>query len=1131
VSDIQYTDLGATEMKMRTTIQLVCVVLCAVHAVPSVCSGESKVVWEIGKTDKNFRDLAIAGNYEKFAKTFRKAPVFAIAKDDAAKSWPFIHPGPDDEWAGRKKHTFTITFDMKGKKPEFCTLKLNLVSAQGMNPPELNVNVNGTSWKIQTERGTGDEALTDPKAGRPRTYSTTMRSSVLKAAGNRIAITTTRGSWILYDSVQFVGSDEAPSATGVKASVLPCWYRHKDGPSRAIKLDFVGGPLIEPADVAVLCAGKRYVRRIDTDGKLLTAAEVLLPIEGLAKPATATIAVKTGKKTLTTEATVPPQRKWEIHLVHQTHLDIGYTHTQEDVLKLQVQHLRAAMKLIEKTRDYPPDARFRWHPEGMWAVDEFLRTAGEDEKTKFIDAARKGEIHQDVLYAQAMTGVYSEEELFELMTRAKLFERRYKVPIVSAMQTDVPGYTWGLSAALAHHGVKYITAGPNNGHRVGRTYAWGDRPFYWVSPSGKHRVLFWLSAKGYAWFFGRHRGLHPSRIMAYLNVLERSGFPYDIVMLRYAIAGDNGPPDGALPDQIKAWNAKYAYPRIILSTNSDVMKRLEKRYADKIPVVSGDFTPYWEDGVASTSGDTSVNRRACEKIVQAQAMWAMLDSGTFPSARFDAAWTKMIMYDEHTWGAYCSISRPESEFTIRQVKYKQKFALDGEKMTEKLLSEAVAAHHKAGSRTIDVYNTTSWTRKRELVTVDAPKSFAAVKDDSGKPVPSQRMASGKLAFLAGNVPPFGARRYTIGEGKPAGGGLWTQVTAQGTSLTNELISLKIDPKTGAVASLKHKAIGAELVDSSGKQGINDYLYILGRNAARGHNRITGPVRITIEDPGPLVATLLVESAAPGCKKLTRRIRLAAGCDYVAFINVVDKLKQRKPEGVYFAFPLKIPKGISHIDIPWAVIRPETDQMKGANRNYYCVQRWVDISNADYGATWVTVDAPMLQFHPIKLTPAWGTAAWRDKIEPGQTFYSWVMNNHWETNYKAYQEGKITFRYILRPHAGGYDQVNAQKFARSIHQPLLPVEADPLRPVIKSMLTVTGDGVVVTSVKPSRDGKALMVRLFNTSPKKQTAALKWARQPKATWISNPMEDQISKTAKSSGPIEMVKHEIVTLRVER
>lgn len=33
----------------------------------------------------------------------------------------------------------------------------------------------------------------------------------------------------------------------------------------------------------------------------------------------------------------------------------------------------------------------------------------------------------------------------------------------------------------------------------------------------------------------------------------------------------------------------------------------------------------------------------------------------------------------------------------------------------------------------------------------------------------------------------------------------------------------------------------------------------------------------------------------------------------------------------------------------------------------------------------------------------------------QTFFSYVMNNYWHTNYKADQDGPVTFRYALRPH--------------------------------------------------------------------------------------------------------------------
>ncbi len=37
-------------------------------------------------------------------------------------------------------------------------------------------------------------------------------------------------------------------------------------------------------------------------------------------------------------------------------------------------------------------------------------------------------------------------------------------------------------------------------------------------------------------------------------------------------------------------------------------------------------------------------------------------------------------------------------------------------------------------------------------------------------------------------------------------------------------------------------------------------------------------------------------------------------------------------------PLNVPGGQSRLDASWAVVQPEKDQLKGANRNHYRVQR-------------------------------------------------------------------------------------------------------------------------------------------------------------------------------------------------
>ena len=108
-----------------------------------------------------------------------------------------------------------------------------------------------------------------------------------------------------------------------------------------------------------------------------------------------------------------------------------------------------------------------------------------------------------------------------------------------------------------------------------------------------------------------------------------------------------------------------------------------------------------------------------------------------------------------------------------------------------------------------------------------------------------------------------------------------------------------------------------------------------------------------------------------------------------------------------------------MDVPLGVIRPEHDQMPSACKNWLTAGRWADVSNADFGVTWVTLDAPLVQVGGLTanlLNSQTNPDVWRKQIEPTQKLYSWAMNNHWGTNYRAYQEGPVAFRFVLRPHA-------------------------------------------------------------------------------------------------------------------
>jgi alpha-mannosidase len=213
-----------------------------------------------------------------------------------------------------------------------------------------------------------------------------------------------------------------------------------------------------------------------------------------------------------------------------------------------------------------------------------------------------------------------------------------------------------------------------------------------------------------------------------------------------------------------------------------------------------------------------------------------------------------------------------------------------------------------------------------------------------------------------------------------------------------------------------------------------------------------------------------------------------------------------------------------------MMRPEADQMPSACKNWFTVGRWADVSNRDCGITWVTLDAPLLQIGGLTATllnSQTNPDVWRKHVEPTQKLYSWAMNNHWGTNYRAYQEGPTVFRYIVRPH-GPRDPAEASRFAGGFSQPLLAVRAQATKPSGIPLLTVAPEDVIVTALKPSEDGQALIVRLFGASEQVQSARLTWGGAPPAAVFLTDTSERAGEPIQ--GPIAVPACGLVSVRAE-
>jgi hypothetical protein len=1079
-------------------------------------AAESHALWQIGKPDHDNAEFALApGGYAQY----KDDASYIVGHSDSKHDWPFAQPGPSNGWGNSRQHVFTILFGVKAPVADGkCRLQIDLIDAQDIGS-ELRIEVNGRAFERTVPAGeSGDAIYGDVTHGKPRQVVVEFPASLLLAGNNQIAITTVEGGWLMYDCVTLETPAEIQPAPVARSLSL-----RSIQPVPAL-LDR-GGKFFEPVNVTVFNSGDPLQVSVQLNG--VEAARMQLTngvqsIEVLApevnQETQAALAIVAGGKTLASQSiTLKPVRHRQVYILMHSHTDIGYTDLQPNIEKKQAHNVIHALELIRQTKDFPPGSRFKWNLEVMWTADQFYRIATPQQKKEFEEAVRDGNIGVDAMYGNLLTGLCRPEEMMRQISFATDIGRRCGVTVDSMMISDVPGLTWGIVAALAQHGVKYISDGPNSNDRIGYVRVqYENHPFYWESPSGKERALYWGAQGGYSVGHGYTSLLEG--LMPLLKRLDEQNYTYDMVQLRWT-KGDNGPPDEGVMTAVRDWNKKYAWPKLIIATTSEAFHAFEKRYGDQLPSMRGDMTPYWEDGAGSSARETAINRHTVDRLVQAETIWALRNPRKFPAEEFAVAWKYAAMYSEHTWGAHNSISQPDLPFVTKQWKYKQDYALNAEKESHELLDKALGSKQSVVADSVDVYNTASWPRM-ELVTLAKGISGNVVTDEHGNAMPSQRLSTGELVFLAKDVPPLGAKRFAISAGAPAADG---KASVSGTTLSTPLLTVKLDEKTGDIVSLKTPRSETEFAGGS----INQYLYLPGGNTNKV--QFAGPAKISVKESGPLVVSLLVESDAPGCNRLSREVRLVDGMDRVEIIDLVDKKAVRSVEGVHFGFDFNVVNPVVHINSPGVIGETEKDQLPGACRNWYSVERWTDISNDKLGVTWSTTDVPLMEMggltaNLVRSQP--NPNVYLKTNPPSSKIYSWVMNNHWHTNFRADQDGATEFRYAIRLH-GAYDPVAATRFGLESTEPLIVAPASGSAPIVPP-LTIESAGIIVTAFKPSDDGKAFIVRLWNPTDETQTAHLNWNRPIRGMWFSSGLEER---GAEAPPTVELPISGVMTLRVEQ
>ena len=913
----------------------------------------------------------------------------------------------------------------------------------------------------------------------------------------------------------------------IEYTVQP-FYRHRtDGkPGREIILNFKGPKFSGKGSLDLDCSGVKETIALNVNEPIDKFTLLLPPGAGVNSDAEAKIILRSPGHELVSSVKVPAKRQWTVYIYPHSHVDIGYTNTQANVEIIHKRNLINGIELAKKTADYPEGARFLWNPEVLWPVERYLRTATPEAKKQIIDAVKMGYLHLDAGYIHTNTSSSADEELFEYFRQCKVMEELTGTRIETLVQVDVPGMSWGVVPVASKLGIKYCFALNNGSDRVGLSMGMSFKPFWWLGPDGKSKILFLqpgsyvpgAKAKGFAYWplMAGHTDTstllqivktdHPREhfIDNYLNEklpeLEKADYyPYDIFAMSWSMA-DNTPVDADLPDAVKSWNEDYAFPHLIISSATEIMQAFESKYGNQFPVLSGDFTEYWTDGLGSAAKQIGMNRSSKERLIQAETLWTLLHPGEqAPRSDFNEAWRNVIMGTEHTW---CFMDPGKQPISGDILKVKFAFFSEAESLSKSLLASALTPVTVNESPVIGVFNTLSWNRGG-LVYVPEKQSitFNSVTDEKGETVASQRLSTGELIFFADAVPALGSRKYFLKEKKRKSKG----IIAVGNILDNGILKVVIDQQTGDISGLISG--GYEYVDPKAACSLNSFRYLHGGDSPDKASG-TKNAKVEIKENGPLLATIHVESEAEGCNSLSRDITLSKGQSFVEIRNIVDKKAILAKEGIHFGFGFNITGPVIRVDIPWGIMELEKDQLSGANRNWIAFQRWLDISNKDRGITFCSLDAPVFENGSMTaniIGGATNSPKWIRKLEPSSTIYSWALNNHWHTNFPLSQEGKIQFRYRIQPHNAPYDASSSNRFGLEQAQPLIITTVDKGL-ISKPLMDIKGNSSVIVSVlRTDASGKSTIIRIRSTSDKDEVVKLNWFdRKPSAVHIKDLSE---------------------------
>jgi alpha-mannosidase len=714
----------------------------------------------------------------------------------------------------------------------------------------------------------------------------------------------------------------------------------------------------------------------------------------------------------------------------------------------------------------------------------------------------------------------------ESFVRQFLYGRKYSIEKFGFASTigltpDSFGYNWSLPQILSKSGMRGF---------VTQKISWNDTTrfphnlFWWESPDGS-RILMYFPQGSYG-----ERVEAGAMAQQLSNMKKKHGVDSNLVLFGI---GDHG---GGIPrDYVKramALRTNPLYPKIEFLSLEQVFDRmLEKAKTLDFPVWKSELYLEYHRGTYTTQANTKNNNRRNEHCLMnaekfASAAAVALDN-EYPFDRIEEAWKILLFNQFHDILPGSSIT-PVYEDADKDHAW---IAAECQQSLDAALESIAANADTTGpGRPAVIFNGLSWPRGGlTQIPVHPDTAQAAVFDDKGQELPAQIVTTadgGKAAaFVARGIPALGFAVYRVIEGQ-ASAAAPELLKVDATTLENDALLVKIDPKTGWVSSIYDKKNKREAVAPGGaafelqayqEDGDSSDAWDMRFPADGGRMEMSPASKISIVENGPVRVTIMAERPFAAKSAFRQYYSLVAGLP-VAFARL-DADWHDSDIFLKSAFAMNMDADFVTYEIPYANIKRVTRPSTPAEKAQWEVSghRWADYTanKGDYGATLLS----------------WSKYGYDAR---GNVLRMTMLRSPTRPDPLADRHAH-SIPYALFPHAGDWRAADSARLGREYNDPLRVLTTfahEGSYGKSRGFFSLDADNAAIETIKRAEDGDGFILRIVETEGRDGTVTIALPAVPKRAAETDLTEKEIKPLSAAAGAaltVPLGHYEIKTVRV--